>query len=479
MQDALRYARPELAGSARYISMVGAFNALGGDFSAINDNPAAGGVFVNSELNVTLNTNNNQIKSNYLENENKINSESSNVNQFGIILVLKNTNVGNISKLSFAYNYQRTHNYENKFRASGINKNAGLDDYFLAFANGVQYEKIKTYDNETLSESYEFLGNNFGFATQQAFLGYQSYIINPFEDIDLNNFYSSNSNPQNQAVDHDFFVSNSGQNDKHSFNISGQFKKNLYLGINLNSHYSEFRRIDRLTEFSYGSASNFISTLFENDLNTVGSGFSFQIGAIYKLEHFRIGFSYQSPVWYNFTDELVQYIETSKINGVDVVDPRIINIYEYNLKTPSVFSIGLAKVFGTKGLITLQYDLTNFSNLKFNVGDGDINFINQNNKIERSLKSAGILKLAGEYRLSRLSFRMGYYNQQSINNTVNDISSGYSFGLGYDLGGSVLNIGILNQNIKMSEIMYQEGLNDIIYLRNKQEQFFISLAFKL
>ena len=111
--------------------------------------------------------------------------------------------------------------------------------------------------------------------------------------------------------------------------------------------------------------------------------------------------------------------------------------------------------------------------------DGDINFINQNNKIERSLKSAGILKLAGEFRLSRLSFRMGYYNQQSINNTVNDISSGYSFGLGYDLGGSVLNIGILNQNIKMSEIMYQEGLNDIIYLRNKQEQFFISLAFKL
>ena len=214
-------------------------------------------------------------------------------------------------------------------------------------------------------------------------------------------------------------------------------------------------------------------------MNTVGSGFSFQIGAIFRLNYLRIGFSYQSPIWYNFTDELVQYIETSKLNGVDVVDPSIINIYEYSLTTPSVFSIGLAKVFGTKGLITLQYDLTDFSNLKFNVGDGDINFINQNNKIERSLKSAGIFKLAGEYRLSRLSFRVGYYNQQSINNTLNDISYGYSFGLGYDLGGSMLNIGILNQNIKKSEIMYQEGLTDIIYLRNKEEQFFISLAIKL
>ena len=479
MQDALRYARPELTGTARYISIGGAFNALGGDFSAISDNPAAGGVFVNSELNVTLNTNNNQIKSNYLENENKINSENSNINQFGVVLVLKKTNGGNLSKLSFAYNYQRTHNYQNKLRASGVNKNTGLDDYFLAFANGIQYGRIKTYDNETLSESYEFLGNNFGFATQQAFLGYQSYIINPFDNIDLNSFYSSNSNPQNQAVDHDFFISNSGKNGKHSFNISGQFKANLYLGINLNSHYSEFRRIDRLTEFNYGSGSDFISTVFENDLNTVGSGFSFQLGSIYKFNNLRIGFSYQSPIWYNFTDELLQYIETSKKNGIDVVDPRIINIYEYSLKTPSIFSFGLAKVFGSKGLISLQYDLTDFSNLKFNVADGDINFINQNNKIERSLKSAGILKLGGEYRISRLSFRGGYYNQQSINSIINDDSYGYSFGLGYDLGSSLLNIGILNQNIKKSESMYQEGLTDIIYLKNKQEQFFISLAVKL
>ena len=143
MQDALRYALFELAGTARYMSISGAFNALGGDLSAISDNPAAGGVFVNSELNVTLNTNNNQIKSNYLENENKINSENSNINQVGAVLVLKNTNGGNLSKLSFAYNYQRTHNYQNKLRASGVNKNNGLDDYFLAFAKGIQYGELR------------------------------------------------------------------------------------------------------------------------------------------------------------------------------------------------------------------------------------------------------------------------------------------------------------------------------------------------
>ena len=42
-----------------------------------------------------------------------------------------------------------------------------------------------------------------------------------------------------------------------------------------------------------------------------------------------------------------------------------------------------------------------------------------------------------------------------------------------------LELSDLNQNIKKSESMYQEGLTDIIYLRNTQEQFFISLAVKL
>ena len=63
-----------------------------------------------------------------------------------------------------------------------------------------------------------------------------------------------------------------------------------------------------------------------------------------------------------------------------------IKLYEYSLKTPSILSVGLAKVFGSKGLISLQYDLTDFSKLKFNVADGDINFINQNNKSKYFIK---------------------------------------------------------------------------------------------
>ena len=44
----------DITGSARYVSMAGAFASLGGDVSAITDNPAALGVFRRRELSFTL-----------------------------------------------------------------------------------------------------------------------------------------------------------------------------------------------------------------------------------------------------------------------------------------------------------------------------------------------------------------------------------------------------------------------------------------
>ena len=47
--------RSVLSGSARYTSMAGAFGAIGGDLSAISDNPAASSVFLNTEIGGSVN----------------------------------------------------------------------------------------------------------------------------------------------------------------------------------------------------------------------------------------------------------------------------------------------------------------------------------------------------------------------------------------------------------------------------------------
>ncbi len=480
MDDLLRYTRTELKGTARYVSMSGAFNALGGDFSAIKDNPAAAAVFLNSEIGLTLNTVENKLDANYFGNKNSVDSRLSDIDQFGLILVLNNSEKNDFIKLTFAYNYQGDHLFNAKYNARGTNPNKGLDDYFLSFANTISYSQIKTYDDESLSQSYKYLGENSGFASQQAFLGYQSYVINPITTDDSNTQYFSNSNPQDQAVDHDFFVTHSGKNIKHTFSIGVQYQKNLYLGVNINSHQARFRRIDNLIENNYSGNSSFDFTEFENDLLSIGEGFSFNLGAIYKTNNnFRFGISYQSPVWYKMIDELLQSIITSKSSGKDTVDPQIINIYEYNMYTPSKFSGGLAYVFGSKGLISLQYDFVNYQNASFDVGRGDVNFMNQNKKISNTLQSAGTLRIGGEYRIGRLSLRGGYFNQEGINKNSLDIGKGLNFGLGYDFGGSALNFALSNLLYERSESMFQNGLTDPIQLNKNQLQFLVSYSFKL
>ena len=149
------------------------------------------------------------------------------------------------------------------------------------------------------------------------------------------------------------------------------------------------------------------------------------------------------------------------------------------MSTNSMYSVGLAYIFGSKGLISFQYDHASYQNSSFDVGNGDVNFINQNKKIASTLKSAGTLKLGGEYRVDKLSLRGGFVNQQSINMTSKDLSKGFSFGLGYDFGGSVLNLAISKIEIQRSESMYQDGLIDPIKINNDQIQFLVSYLLKL
>jgi len=262
--------------------------------------------------------------------------------------------------------------------------------------------------------------------------------------------------------------------------MATQYRQSLYLGFNVNFHNSRFKRIDNLLEYNYGSGSNFRSTEFENELLTTGEGFSFQLGAIYKPNNnIRLGLSYQSPVWYEMIDELRQFISSAKNSGLDTIDPQVTNIYEYKLSIPSRLSGGLAYVFGTKGLISFQYDRVNYQNTSFDIGNGDDNFIYQNKRIETTLKSAGTLRVGGEYRIDRLSLRAGYFNQENINKTALDLSKGTTFGLGYDFGASILNFSLSNIEYQHSELMYQDGLNDSIQLNKDQIQFLVSYSFKL
>ena len=180
INDVNRFLTTELNGSARYTSMAGAFGSLGGDLTALSFNPASSSVFLNSEFGASINYKNKLTEGTYYGTSANRENDDLSLDHFGAVFVFNNKNTeGPWSRVSVGINLHKIATYDQKAFVNGTNTN-GIDQYFEYYADGLDFENLPIYDGETVSEVYKILGAENGFGAQQAFLGYQSYIVNPF-----------------------------------------------------------------------------------------------------------------------------------------------------------------------------------------------------------------------------------------------------------------------------------------------------------
>lgn len=479
--DAVRFSQDNLNGTARFRAMSGAFGALGGDLSSINVNPAGSAVFSNNQLAISLtsfNTNNN---SNYFGTTTTEKNSSFDLNQAGGVFVFNNQNSNsNWKKFSLAINYENTNNFNNSIFSAGTNPTNSIDAYFLSYANNrVALDLLENY-------SYGELNNG----QQQAFLGYQGYIINPVDGNDLNNTqYTSNVPAGGNYYQENSIVTN-GYNGKLSFNAATSYKDKLYVGINLNSHFTDYTRSTRFYEDNGAPlTSNYtVSRLqFDNNLHTFGTGFSFQVGAIAKVSNeIRVGLSYESSTWYNLSDELSQSLVSVRANTTeelpsDLVDPRITNFYEpYKLQTPSKATGSFAYVFGKSGLISIDYAIKNYGNTKFKP-ENDPYFSDLNGNMSNTLTNTGELRIGGEYKIEALSLRAGYRFEQSPyknSTTIGDLT-GYSAGLGYNFGATKLDLAYSYAQRDSNQGFFSQGFTDGANINTINNNVTLTLLFEL
>ncbi|GLB50589.1 OmpP1/FadL family transporter [Neptunitalea lumnitzerae] len=495
INDALRYSSTELSGSARVRAMSGAFGALGGDVSAISINPAGSAVFVTSEIGLTIGNYSTQNENNFFNTLTSENNDRFDLSQGGFVFVLNNTDTdSDWKKLSFGVNYDLTNNYSNSNFIAGINPNNGIDQYFLAYANGIELSNLDLLQNESIDDLYQYLGEYYGFGAQQAFLGYQSYIIDPLTTDTDNTTYISNAMYSN-GVDQEYSLETKGASRKFSFNFGAQYKDFLHLGLNLNSHVIDYKKSTYLSEIGFDPYVNssqpysaIQETGFENYLEVYGNGFSFQLGTIIKVgDHLRLGAVYDSPTWYNIDEELTQGVfgvsidENGDEYNPDVIYPNIVNVYEtYRLKTPGKLTGSLAYVFGKQGLLSFDYSRKDYSNIKFKPTN-DPDFRSENQVISNTLAVANTYRVGGEYRIEQLSLRAGYRLEESPykNTALMGDLTGYSFGLGYDFGGTKLDISYDRAEQDNTYQLYSVGLTDRAAVNNVFQNIMLTVNFKL
>lgn len=480
VSDAMRYAQDNLTGTARYRAMSGAFGAVGGDLSAISVNPAGSAIFNNNQVGVTFSNQSMNNKSNYFGTQIEECKNSFILNQAGGVFVFHDKNPNNNwKKIAIGATYENTNNFNNNIFSAGTNPTNSVGDYFVAFANGVPLGDIKNSYYDELN-----------YKGQQAYLGFEGYVINPVNPLDNNNTQYTSNVPAEGNYYQENEIYSRGYNGKLSFNISTSYKDRIYFGANLNAHITDYRRSTSFYEDNDNplTPEETISNLrFNNELYTYGNGFSFQLGAIAKVtESFRLGFAYESNTWYELYDETFQSLYTTTENDANQIfnyniNPDVVNVYEsYTLQTPGKVTFSGAYVFGKFGLISVDYAIKDYGSTKYRP-TSDEGFRGLNNLLSNQLTTTGELRIGGEFKIKRLSLRGGYrYEGSPYKNgtTIGDLNS-YSAGLGYSFGATKLDLAYSHAKRESNQGFFNQGFTDGANTRSKLDNVSLTLLFEL
>lgn len=486
--DGLSFGSAATNGTARFQALSGAFGALGSDLSATGINPASSTVFANHYVSFSLDTSHNSNDANYFGSSANDSDTDFTINQAGLALVFASTdNSSAINKFSLGFNYDSTRNYDNQVFIQGTSNNS-ISSYFLNNATGFELDNFQLIPGEFVSDLYQFLGEEpgLGFAAQQGFLGFQSFVIDPVDAANAGNLdYISNTGTG--SFDQQQFLVNEGYQGKFTFNGAFEVNDKFSFGMNINTHILDRERLTTFREGNNNADATVTDVRFENFLTTEASGISLQLGTLVKITNsLRAGLSYESPTWYTVDETLTQSITTNRITTTgsvtEVIAPEVINVYApYNVRTPGSFSGSLAYIFGKAGLLSVDVSSKDYRNLKFSADGSDALFIDNNTFISDNLQTAMTYRVGGEVKIKNTFLRGGAVHSQSPyenKNIMGDLN-GFSLGLGYRWSSTVLDISYSRSQQEYSQQLYDTGLTNSAMIDQTQTNVVVTLGFNL
>ena len=481
--DAWRYSQNQPIGTARFTGMSGAFSSLGGDLSAVGLNPAGVTTFTTNRFSATFSffntkTETNYFNSNKLEYYNSFDDQILNFSQMGVVWVYQ-SDKSDWNKLAIAVNYNKNANYGNYIRIFGINESGNsLVQYFVDRAGGIPLKDLETVDG--VDDDYQWLGENYNFDAQQAYLGYQAFIINPVDDTNENNVdYTSNA--QYDKLEHFNRIYSNGHKSAIDFALAGTYQNKLQLGLGVTAYNIDYEENNTITEDKYNTNSDLQFIKMKNSLRVEGSGLSIKLGAIYKLtNNIKMSLAYHSPEWLEINEYLKQSVYTERKNGeTHNIAPDMENAFApYRVLTPSKWIAGASVVVNKKGLLSVDYTYQNMAKLHYKEIDNDADttyFDLVNDEISETMQAVHKINVGGEMKLDQLSLRAGGFLSTSPVKADEDAytTTGYSLGFGYNFGGFVVDASFLRSNTQ-----YKQYLLNIPNTANVDEtnnKFFVGL----
>ena len=386
--------KPELTGTARYIGMGGAMEALGADISTISTNPAGIGLFRSSSVNLSFGLSSQQDVTTYGSDHKTVPS----FDQAGFVYSMR---TNSRSFLNFAFNYSKSRNFNQILNAAGkLNGSAQNKLTYNKFVGNDDFIYIDK-DGTLLSDYIQFSQLDYLYANN----------INYDEDEAGNgSFYGYDGDA------YDMYRAQSGYIGRYDFNISGNVNNRFYWGVTVG-----------VQDVHYNAYSDYIESLGTSTVEVMdtrkitGTGVDVKAGVIFRpVEEspFRIGLSVSTPTWYKLTTS--NYTSMSLLNGnvsQQLFAPEIGESYEFKLYTPWKFGASLGHTVGNNLALGLSYEYADYSTADTRVIDGYDYYGNEesyseyatNQHTKNTLKGVSTIKAGLEFKPDpSLAVRLGF-----------------------------------------------------------------------
>lgn len=442
----------DLNGTARYVGMGGAMEALGADISVINSNPAGIGLFRRSSGSVSFGLVSQDGASSF-KYGNKTNAS---FDQAGFVYSLRD---GRRTFINFGFNYHKSKNFDYILNAaSGLN---GASQHKLS------YMKALANENNLDKTSSGWRGK-FSYTSQLDNLYYNTLMMTSSDGF----FY-------NDASRYEFGRAETGYIGEYDFNTSVNVNDRVYLGITIGIHDVHYTGHSLYSEALVNLNNQTAGDITVNDERRItGTGYNASFGIIFRpvdASPFRIGLSVTTPTWYDLkTSNYTYLINNTKADGGGKLQGDYPNYttgesYEFKLFTPWKFGVSLGHTVGNYLALGASYEYADYSRLDTRVNDGyDVDYWGDvyehsssdepmNRHTRETLKAVSTLKIGAEAKvMPNLAVRAGYnyvspmfkkegYKDGNIDSYGSNYSSAtdytnweatnrYTVGVGYTLG---------------------------------------------
>jgi hypothetical protein len=374
----------DLTGTARYVGMGGAMNALGADMSVAGTNPAGLALYRRGDVSLGA----------------------------GLLSGAEQDKFAHHSGTQVLFNHL------------GIVQSYKLDDGdgLRSVVVGLQYQRVKDFNRNL------FMGGSTNGTTQLGQFAYQAAgnLVTPgssaaesagltWQDTDGQWYYDNSSEASGST-----YQSNSkqwGGISQYNVNLAANISDRVYLGVNVGLNDLNYHSYKEYTEYMPNGTENY-TTATERRITGIGVNVGFGI-VVRPVEDspFRFGLSVVTPTYYESLKARTTH-ELYCDGGVyfdDYAQSARLDTYEFNLKTPWRFNLSLGHTFNNILAIGAEYEYADYSTNKVSYGDSWDGYDDSdpddalNWNTEDVLKGVHTLKLGAELTvLPEMKVRVGY-----------------------------------------------------------------------